>query len=548
MLISCCANHDTLLRFNDGEFYQMIENALQFLSPTMAVPSRPSLRSSSRQTRFVPDDLATVGRSNTHPPTIHIGKHAHDAYLGNGDRQLSKKLKINPPVLTCSHVLPKPTAAKQMSPGEKPLGGVTLSTTSALHTSRPNSAVQPPADGIITTKELTSAEEQLSIKRTVKHHRGTNGKVIKVIDKRTLRSQDGGSRSKSELSLYFHNYEELISNEPKDSGIPSPNAAIDHLPDHPELLTADTRILIVDEVPRLTPRDNMPMLTACLKGPDSVQTHSPAESLHSSENTALRSSTSCVAQKIDFSSIPQHAVQSDADPLDDEVYFKAHRRAERQEKQLRNIEKERAQHEKVQLERLLEGLKGHDWLRVMGISGITDSEKKSFEPKRDWFICEVKYLIDKFRRWKEEEKRRKVEKELSVKADEEEEDEDDDEASGSGEDGMNSPQDVDALAALQLQNESVSASRTKHKGKYTIIASLQPPPLERPFTSFYSKAYMREAALGKHRRGRTRFAFGQAIPELAERPFDLPSEMLTHDAIRASARSRRRARRESKDA
>ena len=37
-------------------------------------------------------------------------------------------------------------------------------------------------------------------------------------DKRTLRSQDGGSRSKSELALYFPNYEELISTEPKEAG------------------------------------------------------------------------------------------------------------------------------------------------------------------------------------------------------------------------------------------------------------------------------------------------------------------------------------------
>ena len=68
-------------------------------------------------------------------------------------------------------------------------------------------------------------------------------------------------------------------------------------------------------------------------------------------------------------------------------------------------------HEKVQLERLLEGLRGHDWLRVMGISGITETEKKLYEPKRDHLIREVKILLEKFRLWKEEEKRRKVEKE-----------------------------------------------------------------------------------------------------------------------------------------
>lgn len=37
-------------------------------------------------------------------------------------------------------------------------------------------------------------------------------------DKRTLRSQDGGSRSKSELSLYFTNYEQMLSLEHPEPG------------------------------------------------------------------------------------------------------------------------------------------------------------------------------------------------------------------------------------------------------------------------------------------------------------------------------------------
>ncbi|MCJ1402506.1 hypothetical protein MMC11_005726 [Xylographa trunciseda] len=517
----------------------------------MALPPRPSLRSSSRQSTFLPDNTATVGGSNPHPPTIHLGKRAHAPYLGNGDHQFSKKLRIDVPALTYPHVLPKASVTKPMSPGEKSPGGVTLSTTSALFTSRTNAAVPHPTNGIITTNGLTLVKEQVSIKTTVKHHKGANGKAIKVVDKRTLRSQDGGSRSKSELSLYFHNYEELISNEPKNSGILMRNAQTDHSLTILDFLTADTPILVVDEAPGLVQSNDGAQPMICLDDPSSIEAHLPANSLHPSENTSSGPSTAGITQKIDFSSIPQPTRDTATDFLSDDVFYKAHRRAERQEKQLRNIEKERAQHEKVQLERLLEGLKGHDWLRVMGISGITDSEKKSFEPKRDWFIREVSCLIDKFRRWKEEEKRRKVEKDLSVKADEEEEDDDDDdddnEAGGSHADSSSGLQDVDALAALQLHNESVSASRTKHRGKHAIIAALQPPPLERPFTSFYSKPYMREAALGKHRRGRTRFAFGQVVPELAERPFGLPREMLTDDAIRASARSRRRARRESKD-
>ena len=43
-------------------------------------------------------------------------------------------------------------------------------------------------------------------------------KIIKQIEKRTLRSQDGGSRSKSELALYFANYDDIVSNEPREPG------------------------------------------------------------------------------------------------------------------------------------------------------------------------------------------------------------------------------------------------------------------------------------------------------------------------------------------
>jgi len=316
-----------------------------------------------------------------------------------------------------------------------------------------------------------------------------------------------------------------------------------------EFLSPDTRILIVDDAPKSSS-------TLSIRQPLTQSTTSiPVSSLlingksQTTDPPDSHSDTLTDAQRLDFSNIPIPHYTSD--PLDDEVYFKAHRRAERQEKQLRNIEKERAQHEKVQLERLLDGLRGHDWLRVMGISGITDSEKKSFEPKRDHFIREVRSLIEKFRRWKEEEKRRKVEKEMSVKADDEEDGEEDEDQvedeEETGHVGRSSPQDVDALAALQLQNEAVSASRSRKRTARAMAAPLRPPPVEKPFTSFYSKPYLRDAAIGKHRRGRTRFAFGQPVPELPERPFRLPSEMLSEDALRASARSRRRARRESKD-
>lgn len=235
------------------------------------------------------------------------------------------------------------------------------------------------------------------------------------------------------------------------------------------------------------------------------------------------------------------------------MYFKAHRRAERQEKQLRNIEKERAQHEKVQLERLLDGLKGHDWLRVMGISGITESEKKEYEPKRDLFIREVGALVEKFRVWKEEEKRRKVGKTQppavngSI-------------ASKIGGDGDRASvvdamsdgdppdySDVDAWAARQLHQEAVSAtSKNTTKGKKpptetsTLTKPVPPPP---PFTSFYTKPYLRAAAIGKHRRGRSRTAFGQPLPEPPDCEFELPPELVSDGATTVNVREETRRQR-----
>ena len=42
--------------------------------------------------------------------------------------------------------------------------------------------------------------------------------AVKQDEKRTLRSQDGASRSKSELASYFSNFDEIMFNEPRDPG------------------------------------------------------------------------------------------------------------------------------------------------------------------------------------------------------------------------------------------------------------------------------------------------------------------------------------------
>jgi len=210
-------------------------------------------------------------------------------------------------------------------------------------------------------------------------------------------------------------------------------------------------------------------------------------------------------------------------------------------------------HEKAQLDRLLEGLQGHDWLRVLGVTGVTDSEARKFELKRDYFISEVNALIKKFKEWKEEEKRLKLEKEAALTAKEGghtgDVSKDDIEIEDS--EGEPSSSEIDASAAAQLHREATGSA--KGKAKQDVIHVQPPPPPiiyrpptpEGPFLSFYSKPHIRAAAIGKHRHGRNTLAFGHLIPDVDEHEFGLPSDYITPEALKESARRRRRMKRES---
>lgn len=236
------------------------------------------------------------------------------------------------------------------------------------------------------------------------------------------------------------------------------------------------------------------------------------------------------------------------DPLSADVFRQAHRRGERKEKQLRNIEKEHAMHEKGDLERLLSELKGHDWLKTMGISGITDSDKKGFGTKRDAYIRAVQTLIDKFSSWREQEKELKIKKEQALLA--KCAPEHDSEVTASEEMSVDSYNvievldDVDA-SAQQLHREAIIASHqeVKSKGSRRHLIILEPESAT-PFVSFFSKPYLREAALGKHRRGRSATAFGLPIPEPPVGDFTLPDDFISEDTLRENARKRRRLKRE----
>ena len=280
-------------------------------------------------------------------------------------------------------------------------------------------------------------------------------------------------------------------------------------------------------------------------------------------------------QVVDFSEYLAGSAAS-KDPLGDDVYLKAHQKAERHEKQMKNGDKERAQHEKYQLERLLEELRGPDWLKTLGISGITDTEKKRYEVKRLLFVREIKALIDKFRRWKEEEKKRKIERQQQLLEDG---DADQSEATDSRGKMASSPNqkalsrrtlsklkntsrpsskatsvrageqtheqhDIDALASQQLLKEAKLANLHRRGPSALTFAPLLP---RKPFTSFFKKTHIRDAALSGRIRGRTTYAFGQEVPDFNEQEFELPDYILTDETIKSSRRNRRRRLRASTD-
>lgn len=256
------------------------------------------------------------------------------------------------------------------------------------------------------------------------------------------------------------------------------------------------------------------------------------------------------AQKVDFTFLDRHTkANPQSDPLPDSYYDIPHRRGKRLEMSIRNSEKGRAQHEKDQVARLLEGLQGHDWLKVMGVSGITESKKKEFEPAREHFIKGCQGILDKFRSWREEEKRRKLEKGKALAEAAQEGEDESEESDGDPPDYS----DVDHAAAMQLHEEAIARSAphtpTKRRAEKRAKVEFEELPMDRvekEFKSFYKKPHLRQAALGKQRKsGRSVSAWGHPIPEVPEVDFDLPEELKEEAAKDTTARRKRRVRRES---
>lgn len=253
------------------------------------------------------------------------------------------------------------------------------------------------------------------------------------------------------------------------------------------------------------------------------------------------------AERVDFSFLAQHYRDEKDDPLSIAYFESVHQRPEREAKKVRNGDKNKAQHERNEIIRLMEGLKGHEWLKVMGVSGITESKKKDYEPARQHFVSGCEMILEKFRTWKEEEKRRKFEKE-QAKAESVAERND-----GSVVSNGDPPDysDVDASAARQLHEEAIAmsgpAKKTEQSGKGDVIPPSFADDVEPDLRSFFPNHHGHDATSAKLRRsGRSSGAWGHPVPEVPICDFDLPEELRNEDILKAHARKKRRERRISR--
>ena len=177
----------------------------------MAVLSRPSLRSSSRRHTGL-EEVPPPGIQQNPLPTTRRGKRIRDHSSGSESNTSVKKQKPTPPQIPRrlkDHSVNR--ALKSLPLRDKP------STQDAV-TSLTQIPPQQQINGLTTNN--TYAATAHNAQATLQNHKlsinttdGTN-----QVDKRSLRSHDGGSRCKSELALYFPNYDELVSIEPKKPG------------------------------------------------------------------------------------------------------------------------------------------------------------------------------------------------------------------------------------------------------------------------------------------------------------------------------------------
>jgi hypothetical protein len=171
----------------------------------MVVRSEQSLRRSSRRSEQAPG--TTPVKQGQHPPSsATLNPRAKRARISSltESGSLAKRQKTEEQDIPSRYKIP----LRSRQP-RQPLSSVLLQNGTELVSAGRNQKI---SNG--------DSSQQQSQERT--NEQSNPDKVLQLIEKRSLRSHDGGSRSKSELSHYFTNYEQMISLE-----TPKPGKSVD---------------------------------------------------------------------------------------------------------------------------------------------------------------------------------------------------------------------------------------------------------------------------------------------------------------------------------
>ncbi|RPB14352.1 hypothetical protein P167DRAFT_572503 [Morchella conica CCBAS932] len=253
-----------------------------------------------------------------------------------------------------------------------------------------------------------------------------------------------------------------------------------------------------------------------------------------------------------------------ADPLSEDIYIRPHTSMGREEKRLRNVERDRAAHDKQRYEDRLERLRGPDWIKTFNLSTIAQKlGLVEMEKRKAGVIRWHESLLRKFKAWKEEERRKKLaaagrtsrsltnspERDLDESGgpngrafyeneDEGEEDKEDGKAEKDIYAITDDSDDGDHLHRSKQHRHTSKSSKSSHR----LTAAESPKkkqPIHKPFISFYNNPHMRQAVLNTSRKSsRNLKPFGVSLPELEIKDFELPEEF--HQKTARHLRARRR--------
>lgn len=193
----------------------------------MANPVRPPLRSSTeRRTRHTKSPATDEVENNT-LDTIHVStrRSSRGAPLVALDDEKSKKAAKTLP----THP-PKPATLARTPSRKRPATALTADATADARPPTKVTVTQPHGELLRITNGVPQALGigQDDVPSGVSTPR-TNGAAAGLTapeptaqsqDKRSLRSHDGGSRLKSDLAIYFSNYDDIIAGVPKSPGMP----------------------------------------------------------------------------------------------------------------------------------------------------------------------------------------------------------------------------------------------------------------------------------------------------------------------------------------